>query len=122
MKRKNLELYWKAWFERAAKGDPFSFLDYEGEEEAHPSIKSTPSPDHQSEEEEEQEKTHPTTKSPPPPEFAIDDGILLPCECDTPTLCTSCLRQLVPKKGSAGKTFHNLIKLVGALEVSSVNV
>ena len=79
--------------------------------------------DKENKEDEEDEKENipvardPTT--PPTPSFKIDDVIPLPCQCATPAAHTLCLQQLVPEKGDSGKTFHSLVKLIDALEVSA---
>jgi hypothetical protein len=96
MKGDEVRVYWGDWVLREAAGDPFAFLD------------------------EDQDGTHP--QPPPNPDFAIDEGILLPCQCETTAVRTICLQQLVAKKGDSGKTFHKLVGLVDALEVSSLLV
>jgi len=120
MNLKDIEVYWKAWVQKEAKGDPFSFLSGEGDGEEEQDGK-------EQEEEEEEEELHPTISkssirppTPPTPDFNIDNGIPLPCQCDTPALRTICLQQLAPKWGDTGKTFQTLISQVDALEVSSV--
>jgi hypothetical protein len=69
--------------------------------------------DEEEEEEEEEEKIRS-----PSPDVHVDDGIPLPCECNTPALRTSWLQELVSQEGEGGKFFHKLIDLVNALEVS----
>jgi hypothetical protein len=64
-------------------------------------------------EEEEEEKI-----CSPSPDIHVDDGIPLPCECNTPALQTRGLQQLISQEGEGGKFFHKLIDLVNALEVS----
>ena len=103
----HVKLYWKAWVSLEAKGYPFSFLSIvEGEEE---------------EEEIQPKSNRPSTSQLAPPQvFDFDDGVPLPCECDTSALRTTCLLQLVSKSGGFGKAFHVLVKQVDALQVSLV--
>lgn len=121
----DIKAYWGAWAVKQTKGDPFSFLGHRERVEQ----------EEQGQEEEEQEgegekgrdgdeeDTHPMINKshpPPVPELDIDSGIPLPCECDTPAMCTTCLQQLAPKWGSFRKTFYDLVVQVDALEVSPV--
>jgi hypothetical protein len=115
MNLEDVKGYWEFWVSKETEGDPFSFLSGKEGEEADVEGK-------------DKEIPHPTNKSlimspsPSTPEADIDSGIPLPCECDTPAMRTTCLQQLVPKSGSAGKSFHALVDLVDALKVSSVSI
>ena len=74
------------------------------------------------EDEEEGEDMPATGRLPIPPtsEFDIDQGIPLPCQCNTPAVRTLLLKKLAPEWGSTGKGYHALVKLVDALEVGSM--
>jgi hypothetical protein len=87
---------WGDWVLKEAAEDPFVFL------------------------EEDQDQTHPQFL--PNLDFAIDEGILLPCQHETTAVCTICLQQLVFKEDDSGKTFYELVGLVDTLEVSSLLV
>ena len=132
MHLKDLEAYWKDWVLKESEGDPFCFLSSKGKEkekekrregEKKTDEQDEDEQDEENKEDEEDEKENipvardPTT--PPTPSFKIDDDIPLPCQCATPAARTLCLQQLVPEKGDSGKTFHSLVKLIDALEVSA---
>ena len=135
---KDVQVYWEDWVLRDTKGKPFSFLSVKGkekmaveEEEESEEGKSKAkakgkgkevevddsNKSDEDEEEEEEEEEEEKIRS-PSPDIHVDDGIPLPCECNTPALRTSWLQQLVSQEGEGGKLFHKLIDLVNALEVS----
>ena len=79
-----IKLYWEAWALLEVVGHPFSFLSIREEEE------------------EEEEEPHSQANKTPTEQFAppvfdednlpiFDDGIPLPCQCNTSALCTICL-------------------------------
>ena len=46
---------------------------------------------------------------PPTPEFDIDQGLSLPFQCDTPPLRTLLLKELAPRWGDSGRTYHAML-------------
>ena len=105
----NITSYWNHWVSKQKKGDPFFFLSVDDdsdrsgiggisdkEDEDIPEDLPIPSPDYHN----------------------IDEHVLYPFKC-TPSKYTSCLQKLVPKGGETNNTFHELVKIVDDLEVSS---
>ena len=119
----NLEAYWKVWVLQEAQGHPFSFLtgSEEEEQEGQGGSQDEEQGDQENEQEDQENEQEDSAENQPPipptPEFNIDNGIPLPCQCDTPDLRTFCLQQLVPKFGATGKTFHVVVGLVNDLLV-----
>jgi hypothetical protein len=133
---KDLEVYWKHWALEEGKGRPFAFhtdkgkgreREEDGEEEDEEEEEGgsggeeghdNHGKDGQMDEEDEEERI---TAAPTPPSaaFAIDQGISLPCQCDSPAARTICLLQLALEQESTGKTFSSLVQKIDALEVSS---
>ena len=123
----DIKLYWQAWGRKQTNGDSFSFLSDRKGKQREQQEQEEEEQEEQEEQEEgkgqdgDEEDTHTIINKSLPsliPESDIDSGIPLPCECDTSTMRTTCLQQLAPKSGSLKKTFHKLIGLVDALEVS----
>jgi len=127
MQMKGIEAYWNHWVSLAKAGSPFSFLSVdkgqgigssrdagkkdgvEGEEDV----------DDEGGPRDDEESNKALTE---PLVFAIDEGILLPCECMTPAERSSCLQDLAPGDNETSKTFVKLVELVDALEVSVIPV
>ena len=141
MTLEGIKAYWQLWVSKGTKGDPFSLLsgkEKEGEQEQEDSEENKNEggdegenqvQDQDQDQEEEEEETHSRTKKAPTrppisptPECDLDIGIPLPYQCDTPAMRTTCLQQLAPKWGSAGKEFNLVVGLVDALEVSSAPI
>lgn len=143
MSLQDIEAYWKDWVARKSEGDPFSFWSGKGNGKAREERGEEEGDGDGDDDEEDEEKgkegkknqrdgkddgdeddeTIPAAEgSPAPlgPEFDIDKGILLPCQCETPALRTTCLQKLAPEWGNVSKTFHNLVKLVDTLKVSLI--
>ena len=131
---KDVQVYWEDWVLRDTKGKPFSFLSVKGKEKmaveeeeeseegkskakAKGKGKEVEVDDSNKSDEDEEEEEEEKIRS-PSPDVHVDDGIPLPCACNTPALRTSWLQQLVSQEGEGGKLFHKLIDLVNALEVS----
>jgi hypothetical protein len=137
--------YWKHWVLKSSKGYQFSFLtrgdakrgkgkedeeeesdegSQENEDEEEEEERKEGDEDEDEDEDEDRGNTLATQRppSPPTPDFNIDEGIPLPCQCDTPAVRTSCLQKLAPKWDASGKIYHNLVKLVDTMEVSSILV
>jgi len=117
MTLKDITAYWNHWASKGRKSDPFSFRpdnsSYGGKE-------GNSSGKGKDVDEDDEEEDDVTEKPLPPDHHDIDDDIPLPSQCKTPRLRTNCLQKLVPISNGTNKSFHRLVKMVNALEVSSM--
>lgn len=68
--------------------------------------------------EEELRNAEGSSKAPIGPlDFGIDEGVPIPCQCNTPAQRSTCLQSLATDT-KVGHTFSKLVKLVDVLEVS----
>jgi hypothetical protein len=134
MSLQKITSYWTHWVSKDKKKDPFSFISFVGDSqgdddesnrgEDDDSNKSkvdddsnTGTDSHGSNKSGDEEEVE---KSLPPDHYSIDDGLIYPFMC-APNERTNCLQELVPKTSQTNKTFHALVEMVDALEVSSIS-
>jgi len=110
--------YWKHWSFKGQKGDPFSFLNLDDSDDGRDKSGSKSG---------ESEKDggnrgddgagNPSISS--PNHFTIDNNILYPFLYET-SGHTGCLQALVSTKGQVNKTFYEVVRMVGLMEVSPI--
>jgi hypothetical protein len=116
MPLQSITAYWKHWVSQEKKGDPFSFISPDGEGDKGESDANSDkgkgdggiADDGQDGPEE-------------PDHYSIDHDIPYPFLCDTPSMRTNCLHQLVSNNGAANKGFHALVNMVNTFEVSPIS-
>ena len=115
MPLKDIIPYWKHWASKGRKRDPFSFTpdnssDRSNEDNGSDKGKNDDDGDDDDFPENPVSLDH----------HGIDDDIPLPFQCKTPSSRTNCLQKLVPTSNEINKSFHGLVKMVDAFEVSSM--
>jgi hypothetical protein len=124
MQREGVEAYWNHWVSLAEAGSPLSFISV-GKSKGIGGSRNAGKKDDgdNGDKGEEDIDDEGSNKAPTEPlVFAIDENILLPCECRTPAELTECLQDLAPGKDKTSRTFVKLVKYVDLLEVSLIPV
>jgi hypothetical protein len=116
MSLQDITAYWKHWASKDKEGNPFSFIasDVVGDkgESDENSDKGKGDDDNADVGQDDAEE---------PDHYSIDHDIPHPSLCDTPSMRTNCLHQLVSNSGGVNKNFHILVNMVGAFEVSPIS-
>ena len=112
---KDITPYWKHWAFKGRKRDPFSFTPDNSSDRGKEDNDSDKGRDDDYCDDDDFSE-----KPVAPDHHGIDDDIPLPSQCKTPSSRTNCLQKLVPTTNKINKSFHGLVKMVDAFEVSSM--